>query len=559
MQKKLSIFLAAILLLTFVPFSALASEVKPQSTDGDILAVVSLIDAIGTVEYTPSCLARITAARAAFDALNYAQQLQVGLARQTLEAAEEAYRRLEGLFSELSALTVPDAMLTTYETLTGWQSRIGELHGDRSAFETVLAEKWAEFDEILAESIEGGVRYLTGFLATLDEDDYTPAQWAQIQALYEQTVASLRAARVEDGISQEVLNAIEAIRAVGTEEGEITVSFRLIGDSEHDNGVYDHVHYVTWLPTKSYTVPVGSTVKTVFELALTEGKLQWRNPGGNYVEAIWAPEVLGGYELAEFTNGRNSGWMYTVNTDHPGVGLAARVLHDGDTVIWHYVDDYTLEADAEFNEADPQYVDRWLEAEDIPPEEYLGLDEPYEGYADVPEDAWYYEDVKYVTQQGLFTGVGGGLFEPDATMTRAMLATVLYRMEGEPPAEGENTFSDVAENGWYTDAVLWAAQAGLVQGYGNGRFGTGDPITREQLAVLLYRYAAYKGEDVSAQAELTFTDAGDVAAWAETALRWAVAEKLINGMNGGVLAPHGSASRAQVAAILQRVTLNVAA
>ncbi len=177
-------------------------------------------------------------------------------------------------------------------------------------------------------------------------------------------------------------------------------------------------------------------------------------------------------------------------------------------------------------------------------------------FADVPKNAWYVGAVEYAVQNGLMNGVGGDQFNPEGSMTRAMLVTVLWRFEGEPEA-GKNTFSDVPNGQWYTDAVAWAAANGVVNGVGNNRFAPEGKITREQMATILYRYAEKKGIDTSKRAELgAFPDAKQVSAYAKDPVQWAVAEKIINGSDGKLL-PQGDATRAQVATILMRFIENI--
>ena len=176
-------------------------------------------------------------------------------------------------------------------------------------------------------------------------------------------------------------------------------------------------------------------------------------------------------------------------------------------------------------------------------------------YTDVPEGSWYYDAVRYVTEKGLMNGVTADSFAPNATTTRGMIVTILYRLENEPAA-GKCSFTDVTAGQWYTDAVAWAA-AGIVNGYGD-TFGPNDAITREQMAAILYRYASYKGYNVSAQADLSgYTDAGRTSAYAVEAMRWANAEELITGVTASTLVPGGSAIRAQAAAILMRFCENL--
>ncbi len=175
-------------------------------------------------------------------------------------------------------------------------------------------------------------------------------------------------------------------------------------------------------------------------------------------------------------------------------------------------------------------------------------------FTDVPAGSWYYGAAAYAYNNGLFAGTTNTTFAPDVTMTRAMLVSVLWRLAGEPAPKGTNTFDDVPDGTWYTDAVTWAAENGVVAGIGNGRFDPSGAVTREQTAVILFNYAQSKGYDVSARADLSvFPDAGSVSDWAQSALAWANASGLVSGAVRGtqtILDPQGSASRAQVAMIL---------
>lgn len=178
---------------------------------------------------------------------------------------------------------------------------------------------------------------------------------------------------------------------------------------------------------------------------------------------------------------------------------------------------------------------------------------PSEKFTDVDQDKWYHEGVDYAIKNGLMNGTGADTFAPDATTTRAMVVTILYRLDGEPAVTKDIPFADVPAGQWYSNAINWAAANGIVNGYGDDKFGPDDTITREQMAAILYRYASYKGYSVSDLANLTgYTDAASVSEWASTAMRWAVAEGLIEGTNATTLSPSGDSTRAQVATILMR-------
>ena len=180
-------------------------------------------------------------------------------------------------------------------------------------------------------------------------------------------------------------------------------------------------------------------------------------------------------------------------------------------------------------------------------------------FVDVVKDAWYYPAVEYVYNNELMNGTNGGLtFEPNVNLNRAMMAAVLYNMEGGPDCDKSGLFSDVADGMWYTDAVNWAASNNIVSGMPDGTYAPNQALTREQMASILYRYAEYKGIKTDARADLgKFTDGNTTSAWATDVVQWAVAEKLINGV-GTELQPKGTASRAQVATVLMNYCENVA-
>ena len=179
-------------------------------------------------------------------------------------------------------------------------------------------------------------------------------------------------------------------------------------------------------------------------------------------------------------------------------------------------------------------------------------------FTDVSTSDWFYGAVKFVYENGLMDGVGDNRFAPNSATTRGMLVTILYRLEGEPAVTGEAGFDDVGDT-WYTDAVAWAAQNGIVNGVSDTQFAPGDDITREQLAVILYRYATYQGYDVSQRADLSgFVDAGTISTYAQEALSWANAQGLVLGFEDDSLRPQGNASRAQIAAVLMRFCQTVA-
>ena len=175
-------------------------------------------------------------------------------------------------------------------------------------------------------------------------------------------------------------------------------------------------------------------------------------------------------------------------------------------------------------------------------------------FTDVPEDAWYADAAAYVYKHGLMAGTSATTFAPEVTTSRAMIATILWRMAGSPVVNYAMTYTDVAQGQWYSEAVRWATSEGVVTGYGNGLFGTNDPITREQFAAMLWRYAQTEDYDVSVGEDtniLSYTDAFDVAEYAIPAMQWACGAGILEG-NAGHLYPQGDATRAQIATMLMR-------
>ena len=180
-------------------------------------------------------------------------------------------------------------------------------------------------------------------------------------------------------------------------------------------------------------------------------------------------------------------------------------------------------------------------------------------FTDVKADDWFYEAVKYAYDNKLMDGTSSTTFAPLMTTNRAMIVTILWRLEGSPVVNYAMNFSDVESGVWYTEAVRWAAAEGIVKGYSDTVFAPDDTVTREQLATILYRYAEYKEYDVSAKDDLTtFADGSTVSTWAADGMTWAVGAQLITGKDGGKLDPTGTATRAEVATILMRFCENVA-
>lgn len=176
---------------------------------------------------------------------------------------------------------------------------------------------------------------------------------------------------------------------------------------------------------------------------------------------------------------------------------------------------------------------------------------PIDPFYDTKNDFWWHDGVHYCLDKGLMVGVGDQLFAPNGTTSRAMIVSILWRMEGKPVVNYAMTFEDVADGQWYTEAIRWAQSTGVVEGYSDAVFGWNDPITREQLAAILCRYASRKGVDISSKGDLTrFTDAGEISSWAVESMRWAVSAGLISGRTASTIVPLAHATRAEAATMI---------
>lgn len=292
----------------------------------------------------------------------------------------------------------------------------------------------------------------------------------------------------------------------------------------------------------------------------------------------WGPGTTVGNDefqdtAAPSTGGSSSYTITTKDTDNGSISVSPSRASSGRTVTITvepdegYVLDELTVTDSSGNEieltkvSDTKYTFTMprsrvtIEATFVEDPDYVEPD-PSTSVADIFDDiqpgAWYEDAVQFAYDEGIMTGTSKTTFEPNTTTTRGMIVSILHRLEGNPVVT-EEAFSDVSADDWYGKAVAWASSEGIVGGYGDGTFQPNKAITREEMASILYRYAQYKDQDVSARADLTkYTDADQVGAWAEEVMQWANAEGLINGMTEDTLVPQGNATRAQVAAMFQR-------
>ena len=178
---------------------------------------------------------------------------------------------------------------------------------------------------------------------------------------------------------------------------------------------------------------------------------------------------------------------------------------------------------------------------------------PIKLYRDLDENAWYHDGIHYAIVHNIMQGVDNGIFMPDTNVSRAMVAQILYNIEKKPECDHEISYTDVSEKEWYFDAIRWATSEGIIEGYGNGKYGPEDYLNREQLVAVMYRYAKLKGEGFSGawMFDLDYPDKADVADWADEAMHWMVMNGIINGIDGKIV-PQGNASRAMIATVVMR-------
>ena len=329
----------------------------------------------------------------------------------------------------------------------------------------------------------------------------------------------------------------------------INVSFTLVGDEKHGHDGAVHIYkndkskMPVWIQATSYTVPAEATVLDVFEMALDKAGLSYENPQGSYITAING--------LGELDNGSKSGWKYMVNGKYPERTLAEQTLKNGDKIIFHYTDDWTQEEDAanQGGGSGGTTADKPADDNKVQPADGNGFTDT--------KNHWAADAINFVVTENLFTGTTEKTFEPETAMNRAMLVTVLWRLDGKPAAADSN-FTDLVDGAYYEPAVAWAAANGIVKGYTDTRFAPNDKVTREQMAAILCRYAEYKGYDISGKADLSgFVDNSQISAYAVDNLKWANAVGLMNGRTETTLAPRGDSTRAEVATMIQRFINNV--
>ena len=348
------------------------------------------------------------------------------------------------------------------------------------------------------------------------------------------------------------------VRGTSTQNGvkplavteKINVSFTLM---DNKKTLIDTVKYEKLNET--------TTAFDVFKKAMQESGYKYELKYGTYVPSITMPD---GTKLGELDRGKNSGWMYKVNGKIPDVSMGAYGLKDGDSIVVFYTDDYTKEdgmkdygggssSSATGVKKDNNKNNKNKTDDTITDNNNQTISSGT--FTDVKSDDWFSGAIEFVHKKNLMKGVSDNEFAPNENLSRAMIVTILYRMENEPSASF-NKFGDVNADEWYGAAVAWASENGIVNGVSENEFAPNDNLTREQMAAIIYRYIKFKGKDVSVGENtniLSYTDAESVSEYAVEAICYAVGSGLMKGDSETTLNPSGTATRAETATIIMRL------
>jgi len=392
--------------------------------------------------------------------------------------------------------------------------------------------------------ISGGV-IITGNTFTMPDNDVT------VKAIFEEIPPVTYSITIQDdgnGTGSAVPNPAS--------EGE-TVTLSSMPDAGYQFDEWQVISGAVTISGNTFTMPASDvTVKAIFEeIPIVNYDVTVEDDGNGTGSA--SPSKAAEGETITLSSDPDSGYRFKEwQVISGGVSITGNTFTMPDNDVTVRAVFRTLPAGSGSSTPESISLD-----EANPPATSLVPDQPETpsmNFSDVKESDWFNESVEYVYQKGLMLGTTGNQFSPQFITSRAMIVAILYRMEGSTSGSG-NSFSDVADGQWYTDAVAWASANKIVAGYGNWLFGPNDNITREQLAVILYNYAKYKGYDItSAQVLNSFSDSDRVSPWARNAVEWAVGSNLLFGKGNNTLAPADSTTRAELATIIQRFIENVA-
>ena len=548
-------------------------------------AVAALIEGIGDVTLNRGDA--IQAARKAYDALTETQKALVGN-YETLTAAEKTYASLVAdrdaakavtdLIAKIGTVTLNSgdaiqaarkaydaltdaqkALVTNYETLTAAEKAYASLVADRDAAKAVT-DLIAKIGTVTLNSGDAIQAARKAYDALTETQKALVTNYETLTAA-EKTYASLVADR---DAAKAVTDLIAKIGTVTLNSGDAIQAARKAYDALTDAQKALVTNYETLTAAeKAYASLVADrdAAKAVTDLIAKIGTVTL-NSGDAIQAARKAYDALTETQKALVTNYET---LTAAEKTYASL-VADRDAAQAVTDLIAKIGTVTPDSGDAIQAARAAY-DALTETQKALVTNYETLTAAEAAYAaltaklpfeDVREGDWFYQDVLYAYQNHLFYGVSDTRFGPNESMTRAMLVAVLYRMAGSPAVTGTPAFTDVAPNAYYASAVIWANANDVATGYGNGVFGVNDHITREQMASMLQRYARLQGVDVSTRANLaSFTDEAAVSAWARDAMSWAVAQGLIYGRTATTLVPAGTATRAEVAAILARFSKKI--
>ena len=436
----------------------------------------------------------------------------------------------------LAGYTIGEYLIDHINKMNGADFTNKEKITEIYSFDTAIGKLPAMYVDAIKASADAAIENPYKVTTLTDYDE--PME--SIETAIEKATYSFEGIASDDALKEAIESKLESLNllsgtdttvtvsdmADGTFKATVNVQFGYLSDTVEITG-----NYTEEVETPEHNITVnepnhGSV--TVVESAST----------GETITITVAPD--NGYRLADLTVKDSSGTE--LEFEYIGNGKYTFVMPEGAVTV-----------DADFtritNVKPP--VDEPDEPEEPEKDELP--------FVDVEGGDWFYDAVYYAYTNGLMDGVSETQFAPNSNLTRGMVVTILYRLEGEPRVTGSSGFTDVASGAWYADPVTWAAANGIVNGVSDTEFAPNTDITREQLAAILFRYAEYKGYDVSGRDSLTgYTDRGSISAYALDAMRWAVDEGLITGMTATTIEPQGTATRAQCAAMLMRFIENVA-
>ena len=511
-----------------------------KSTDTSYTFEVEESGAVLTAKFGVDYLARAEQAKT-----NFASALGTDVFEwETLVQAVDAYKAAEKFVNDNPPSVIENAM-NRFNTLTDYYNKVQTLNLPNQGIDNADLAKLYLFTGVTELNLSGnrGVTDLTGLtslttLTTLDISNTGVTNLGSNQSV-PQNLATLTA----KNLSLTSISTLAEVVGADNFSADTVTKWDFTGstltdteDNKADVTAIQEKLGEKFLPPTIKTTPTGGGGGGATTYAVTVEKAEHgkvtaspsRASSGTPVTITVTPDE--GYELEKLTV-----------TDSKGSEV--KLTDKGNGKYTFDMPNSEVEIKAVFRKIAPVW-------ENCPG----GVDCPAYSYRDVDTSAWYHEAVDYVLVNGLMSGYGNGVFGPNDHLSRAQLCQILYNKEGRPAVTGSSVFTDVAGTAWYANAVIWANTNGIVGGYGGGLFGPDDPITREQLAAILWRYA---GSPESSHSLDAFTDAGQISDWARDAMQWANENGVLNGDGSGHLIPRSNATRAHVAQMIQNFLENI--